>query len=557
LSHVADIASARRDALPFMHKGPLGHLTEEGCLVVGVGRGLLFYGPYWRLAEGVWRLRVAVTAGKRRRDDWACLAVEVVADNRRLLVARDFSPSECDAGELSVTFAVTAEQSETGHRAKFEFRLLALGGAELTIAAVSLEPAPVAAPTTSRWSILPRLRPTALARLTRDGALRPRFAWARGPFAARLGPRPRLASGAYALSLRGSGAGPALRVTVSLGRTRLLRADVSGEALNEGRALTFRAPEALGLDSGEEHKLSVRLEQRGGAFALTSVELAPATEAGVAAPAVARGSARVVIVGNCQAEALAQALRRGLGFDRLRVKYHFMWLSPLYLDEARRDLESCDLVLMQHIDECENYPLRAEIPARTEIVAFPCLRLAALWPFDSYNGPQDHVAIAAEGEDRAFPYLDWRLAKLRESEPDPEARFAAYATLAGADLKLVNRMAGFETRRLAALDREFDADIGAYIEAHGRRRRLFHTTTHPGPILMRKLRDWTLRRLGRARPLALDRQLDLLNEWQIPVHPEVARALGANWADAETRYHGPGGFTTWERYVRAYIRRYG
>ena len=146
---------------------------------------------------------------------------------------------------------------------------------------------------------------------------------------------------------------------------------------------------------------------------------------------------------------------------------------------------------------------------------------------------------------------------MRESAPDPEARFAAYAEVGGADLRLVQRVAGWETKRLSAMDREFETDIGAFIEAHYRERQLFHTTTHPGPILMRKLRDWTLRRLGRARPLALDRQLDLLNEWQIPVHPEVARVLGAKWADAQTRYRGPGGFTTWERYVRAYIQRYG
>ena len=557
MSLVADIASARRDALPFMHKGPLGRLGEDGRLVVGAGegRGLLLYGPYWRLPSGVWRLRIHATAGRRR--DGACLAVEVVADNRRLVVARDFSAADFDAGRLSLTFAVSEEQSETGHRAKFEFRLLALGAADLTIAGVALEPAPQTALTGSCWSILPRLRPTPLARGTADGALRPRFGWARGPFAGRLGPRPRLAGGAYALTLRGSGAGAALRVTVRLGGTRLLCAEVSGESLSEGRALTFRAPEALGLESGEDHRLDIALEQRGGDFALESVELAPAAGEGVAAPAVARGSARVVVVGNCQAEALAQALRRGLGFNRVRAKYHFMWLSPLYLEEARRDLASCDLVLMQRIDECENYPLLAEIPARAEVVGFPCLRLASLWPFDSYNGPQDHVAIAAEGEDRAFPYLDWRLAKLRESEPDPEARFAAYAALASADLRLVNRMASWEAKRLAALDREFETDIGAYIETNFRQRRLFHTTTHPGPVLMRKLRDWTLRRLGRARPFALDRQLDLLNEWQIPVHPEVARALGATWADADTRYHGPGGLTTWERYVRAYIRRYG
>ncbi len=556
---LADIVAAPRDVLPFLHKGPIGRYGAARQILVGARerRGTLLYGPYWRLPAGRWRLKLDVSAAKRAHDLRCCLGVEVVADNRRLLVARDFSPRDCDAGEVWLTFAVSADQSEAGHRAKFEFRVISLGGAALTLLGVWLAPAPEGELTPSRWSLLPRLRPTPLTRTTADGALKPRIGLVRGPLAGRLGPRLRLPAGAYALTLRGGGAGPALRVRARIGATPLLCRDVSGEALGEGCALTFRVPDALGLETGEAHRLAISLESRGGGFTLSSAELAPAPDAEIAAPAVVSGAARIVIVGNCQAEALAQAFQRGLARDRLRVKYHFMAMSPLYLDEARRDLQHCDVVLMQRIAECENYPLRHDIPARTEIAPFPCLRLAALWPFDSYNGPQDHAALAAEGENRAFPYLDWRLAQLREAEPDPEARFSAYAELGATDLRLVKRLADWETRRLAAMDREFDTDMGAYIEAHYRRRRLFHTTTHPGPALMRKLRDWTLRRLGRPRPLALDRQLDLLNEWQIPVHPQVARTLGATWADARARYQGPSGALTWETYIRAYIQRYG
>ncbi len=559
MNALADIAVAPRDVLPFLHKGAIGRYGADRQLLVGAGerRGTLLYGPYWRLPAGRWRLKIDVCAGRRAQDQGCCLGVEVVADNRRMLVAKDFTPRDCDAGEVLLTFPVSPDQSEAGHRAKFEFRVLSLGGADLTILAAWLAPAPEGDLTPSRWSILPRLRLTPLARRTPDGALQPRLALVGGPLAGRLGPRLRLPAGAYALLLRGSGAGPALRVRARIGATQLLCREVAGEALGEGCALMFRVPDALGLETGEEHRLDISLESRGGGFTLSCAELAPAPGDEIAAPAVASGSARIVIVGNCQAEALAQAFQRGLTHDRVRVKYHFMAMSPLYLDEARRDLQHCDVVLMQRIVECENYPLRADIPARTEIAPFPCLRLAALWPFDSYNGPQDHAALAAEGENRAFPYLDWRLAQLREAEPHPEARFRAYAELGASEMKLVKRLASWETRRLVAMDREFDTDMGAYIEANYRRRRLFHTTTHPGPALMRKLRDWTLRRLGRARPLAFDRQLDLLNEWQIPVHPQVARTLGATWADEGTLYHGPSGAMTWEDYMRAYIQRYG
>jgi len=504
----ANLERVSRDALPFMHKGPLGRLDAEGRLVARAReRGsALLYGPYWRLAGGLWRLSIAVRTPARGVAP--CLAVEIVADNRNLAAAAEFSPADCAAGELELVFAVS--EAQAAHRARFEFRILALGGADLTISSVALSPAAEAEPTRPRWSLLARLRLTPLARLSRDGVVRPRLAPARGPLVWGLAPSLRLPAGAYALRLQGSGS--ALRLSLQLGETELLRRDLSGGELAAGCEHLFRVPEALGLAAGGAPKLALTLTQRGGDFALARADLVP-VKAAVEAPAVLRAEARLVVVGNCQAEALTQALMRGIGVRRLRAKYHFMWLSPLHLEAARRDLAACDVVLMQRIDECDNYTLRSDIPGRTEIVSFPCLRLAALWPFDSANGPQDHAAFAAEGDDRAFAYLDWRLAELRQSEPDPEARLRAYAELGDFELKLVKRMAGYEARRLKALDREFSMDIGAYVEANYRERPLFHTTTHPGPELLRRLRNWTLARLDRRPPLAFSRQLDLLNEW--------------------------------------------
>ncbi len=47
-------------------------------------------------------------------------------------------------------------------------------------------------------------------------------------------------------------------------------------------------------------------------------------------------------------------------------------------------------------------------------------------------------------------------------------------------------------------------------------------------------------------------------DWQVPVHPEVAKLLGLTWAHENTRYkYVTIGEVTWEEWVEAYIDTLG
>ena len=563
-----------REALPLMFKGSIGRRDARGVRVRAWEpcRALL-YGPYWRLPAGHWRLRIVCRVSGRPDPDLAFLGVEVIADNRLLCIARDFTPRDCDNGELQLGFNVAPELSESGVKAMFEFRVLHFGRAALAVERVAIEPikAGDAEPSTSLWRILPRLRPTVLARRTSGGAIVTRARAGRGELVWLLWPHLYLPSGEFVLLLccgvdrAADSAAPFARIVVTAGNIELLRRDLSTSDIDgEGKcALGFQVPSECSLEAGGAVKIRFSLRQlANGVVTFTSVEVARSDERVVAAPkprhpAILSGAAKVVIVGNCQAETLCQGFRGAYALKRFEPKYHFVRLSPLHREQGRRDLADCDILLAQAIADWDEYPLRENVKGTTEIIKFPLLRLASPWPFDGYNGPSDGLASEREKENLVFPYLDGRLAKLRAEISDHQARFAAYAELSLAEARLVERLGRYETRRLEAMDREFGCDFGAFINDNFRTSRVFHTTNHPNSALFTRLMDWVARQTGCRLLWVPRRPLDQLGNLQVPVHPEVARILDIRWAGQHTFYRSRGLRTNWEAYVRSYIRHYG
>jgi len=52
--------------------------------------------------------------------------------------------------------------------------------------------------------------------------------------------------------------------------------------------------------------------------------------------------------------------------------------------------------------------------------------------------------------------------------------------------------------------------------------------------------------LGIDEPFPHVAQLDHLKRLQVPIHPQVARALGVTWADEHTKYSYEGRVLTWK-----------
>jgi hypothetical protein len=267
---------------------------------------------------------------------------------------------------------------------------------------------------------------------------------------------------------------------------------------------------------------------------------------------------RVLIIGNCQAQTVHEALARSGEFDdRLDVKYHFVALQQNLHDAGKAELESSDVLLVQDIRDWENYPLRLYIQDDVRIIKFPLLHFASLWPFDHYNGPGDKEAYEREWPNLTFLYHDGLLARLRKEIPDREERLLAYRSLSVDGVINFARLHDFEKRRLTAMDKQFGCQIGQFILDNFQRRKLFYTTNHPNGQIIGMLMQYLLRGLGMDRSYRPNSALDHLRRLQVPVHPKVAQALGVSWAKETTKYLYGGEQITWETYVRRYIDHYG
>jgi hypothetical protein len=571
-----------------------------------VSAGLLLYGgwPYLGLAEGRYRLSLRGRAEPPAMADQPLIAVEVIGGSRwrraspwpsrswRVarretvrLAADDFTAAELNAGAASLEFSVPLELSlESGEAAPFEFRVLYLGEGGATIAGVDLDrllddDAAPQAP--ARWRLLGRMRLGRAAIRTAEG-VQVRRDDEPGIFVAGIRPPLRLGAGHYRLTVGAMAGPPRETAQPVLGIAIAARLASSGAAgapwpirrvlssarreldiadLTAGPAtVDFTIPaEAAGSDAAQ---CDIALYHYGNAdLTVTACDLLGVPEIEAMEAALPRAPARrsqIVIVGNCQAYFVHEAFRRAPPLARgYTAKFHFVALANSLHELGKRELAQCDLLLVQDIHDWQHYPLRDFVPDGIEIVKFPMLHFASLWPFDQYNGPGDREAMRREWPDLTFLYLDGLLSRLRHEIPDRETRFRAYRSLDLPDIVNYRHLHDFERRRLLAMDRQFGGAIGEFILANFRERQLFYTTNHPSLEVLMMLMEQLMRRIGIDEPFPRSKFFDQLRRLQVPIHPKVAQALGVRWADETTKYSYEGRWFTWEEYTRSYIAHYG
>ena len=281
------------------------------------------------------------------------------------------------------------------------------------------------------------------------------------------------------------------------------RCEFTSEALAaEWASLDFDVPPELSCESHDEIGFEFRFLHLGNAdltVSAVSLHEIGGEDLPAKSPAflVSPQRTRVLIVGNCQAQTIHEALARSGEFDdRLDVKYHFVALQQNLHEAGRAELESSDVLLVQDIRDWENYPLRPYIQDGVRIIKFPLLHFASLWPFDHYNGPGDKEAYEREWPNLTFLYHDGLLARLRKEIPDREERLLAYRSLSVDGIINFTRLHDFEKRRLIAMDEQFGCEIGQFILDNFRRRRLFYTTNHPNGHITGMLMQYLLRQLG-------------------------------------------------------------
>jgi hypothetical protein len=322
----------------------------------------------------------------------------------------------------------------------------------------------------------------------------------------------------------------------------------------------------MSLEAGADSPVDIRIDTlANAALTIEAVDLHKLeddpTAVPVAAPVVTvpSGRRKVVIIGNCQSETLRQGFAQIEALNRrFDVRYHFIQLPKNLHEFAARDLETCDILLIQDIRLWDDFPLKEAVRQGADVIRFPLVRFGSLWPFDAWNGPGDKEAHEREAPNLTFPYLDGLLGRMRSAIPDPEARFRAYRDLDFPGIVNYRRLHELEVRRLAAMDKKFDFAIGSFILENFASRRVFHTTVRPNWEVFSRLMQFVAKSVGAGGLIALTETVDAsLRNPQVPIHPKVASELGVKWVDEGTRYLNHGVAMSWEEYIRSYIRHYG
>ena len=588
-----------------LESATIGTRLPDGSLAVRRGEpaGCVLYGPYLHLPEGPYRLSFHCRSGAPRLTAQPVLGVEIIVLSRFQVEWRDFTAAELAGGVGSVDFAVSPEHSLEGeNEGRFEFRFFHLGNADLRVTAVDVEsvaPDDVSPARPRVWRMLGRLDKSWLGRRADDGLVRVRRIEPGGVLLYGGWPYLRLPGGHYRLIVHTRAGPPRVPGQPVLGvevlgqsrwrsRRRLMklgrrpetngvqqawRGVTAGETHAGPVAVDFAVPSEMALEAGADAPFDIRLHHLGNAaLDIHSVDLVKLDDDEVPAalpPRVASpvlrppGRRKIVIIGNCQSETLRQGFVHIEPLNkRFDVRYHFVQLQKNLHEFAMRDLETCDVLLIQDIRLWDEFPLRDCLRPGAESHRFPLVRFASLWPFDAWNGPGDRTAHDQEAPNLTFPYLDGLLGRLRKEIPDREARFDAYRALEFPEElpSVINyrRLHQVEVRRLVAVDKKFDCTIGSFILENFQNRRLFHTTVRPNWEIFNLMMQFVARLVGAAEPVSLTESVDAsLRNPQVPVHPKVARDLAVKWADERTHYLNRGRQVTWESYIRSYIEHYG
>lgn len=291
-----------------------------------------------------------------------------------------------------------------------------------------------------------------------------------------------------------------------------------------------------------------------GASPITSQPGAPA-EPRRAMRAASRPSRQIVLVGNCQVEAMMWMYRRFVA-PRTRDVVAYVPSYESLTDDRRSLLEGADLIVEQVMDLTPNNDART-VAADTPRVRIPLVSGAFLWPFRAQSHPN---AVS-------YPFLqtgpfdaeisDSYLNRLIIAGMETEKAIELYENLDVGKVVNLDRLYDLMIDRQRARDAVTGYGIADLIEAHFRTEYLFLTPYHPNVRISVALATELFRRLGAtdddiARMTALTR-VSPFPAGETPIHPAVARHWGLQYIGRDQRYRfrNEGSFT-----FREHIRRY-
>lgn len=250
-----------------------------------------------------------------------------------------------------------------------------------------------------------------------------------------------------------------------------------------------------------------------------------------------------VIHANCQAEPLMELLALSPSFSKLwDVKLYTNYIKE---DVPQEDLDNCGLFLYQHLDEdwgaLASSALLARLNPAAQDICLPNMFFKGYWPFWTSSSPIDF------GDSLLDKLIDAGAQKpeiLKIYYHNDISKFVDMQDVAEESLQIEEDKDRRSPIKISAVMREFWRD-----EA------LFYTCNHPATRLLAEAANQLLRLLGfpALSEKAVAGYLPEYSNFELPIHPQVAGALGLSFLEPEHKFNIFGRRLSFLQYLSRYI----
>lgn len=266
---------------------------------------------------------------------------------------------------------------------------------------------------------------------------------------------------------------------------------------------------------------------------------------------------RIVLLGNCQVQAMAHLYNRFVSGRTGDVLTHVASYQDLSV-EGREALSQADLIVEQLFD-LKQQADTDDVPSTAPRVFIPMVTAAFLWPFAGQPHPQNRdypfLTGGPYGGEAADSYLNRQLI----AGVAPEEAVEAYAQLDVNKRVNLDRLFELVMDRQRARDEAAGFNIADVIERHFRTEQIFLSPYHPNTRVAVALATQLFEKLEVDRA-DIERMQHCVRitpfpKGELPFHPGVCRHFGMDFVTPDRRYRFMNeGLFTFRDYALRYMR---
>lgn len=278
----------------------------------------------------------------------------------------------------------------------------------------------------------------------------------------------------------------------------------------------------------------------------------------------------ILAVGTCVSEKSLQGLQAQ---PELAQAFEFAFFnhnsSDRTEDPISPDLLSRTVLSIQDIGPWQaetllNEAERLHLNPDAVQISLPALHFNSMWPLLSTD-PRNKPLPELRWGRYPNPWTDRLALEMVETYPTVEERVAAYLAKDVTQIMNLDRFHEMQLVNMAMREEGYDVKVGAYLAARFRDERLFFVHHHPSSrmfsyMLSQILMSPKFRHVYRKNLGSLTRNL---TEWcevaqifadeQLPLHPQVARALDLRWWSEDMAYRLSGRDWTFLEWITYYM----